>query len=65
MKTTYYVETHDGQLLNYFNKLRDAKDFGESGNKDFKIVKLVGPYKYEGRHDRILEFTNGKYRVVK
>lgn len=65
MKTTYYVETIDGQLTNWFNTLREAKSFGERLFPQFKIVKLVGPYKCEGRHDRVLEFKNNRYKTVK
>ena len=61
MFTSYYVETLDGELLNYFLRLKDAKAYGERLLSEFKIVKLVGQYRYEGRHARVLVFNNGKY----
>lgn len=66
MKTTYYVETKDdGLIKGYFENLKDAKRFGEKYSTEFKIVKLVGSYKFEGFHARILEFQSGRYNVIK
>jgi len=65
MKKSYYIELNDGQLVQYFNLLKDAKSFGEKLYPEFKIIKLNGPYKYEGTHSRTLEFKNGLYKVIK
>ena len=63
MKITYYIEV-EKQLVQYTNSLKEAKKYGENHYKKFRIVKLIGQYKYEGMHARILEFKNGKYKEV-
>lgn len=66
MYKTYYVEGWNGDILGYYGKLSEAKKEGKRYHQDYhKIVKLVGPYRYEGRHARVLKFENGKYTIQK
>lgn len=65
MKTTYYIELPDGQLANWFTRLRDAKAYGEKLFNEFKIVTVKGPYLCEGYHAKVREFKNGNYTTVK
>lgn len=65
MYTTYYIELSDGQFINWFNRLKDAKAFGERTFDEFRIVTVKGQYRYEGAHTKIREYTCGSYRVIK
>jgi len=72
MFTTYYIEDCNGNIVNYWNRLQDAKDyflFMSSGNaeneyvarNDLRIVQLKGSYKYEGKHVYYLTYDGMKW----
>lgn len=71
MKTTYYIECiggiDDKHLYAYYNCLSDAKSdlvLMFDPNRA-RIVKLNGPYKYEGVHMYYITFDGKKFKRIK
>lgn len=62
---SYIVENSQGEVLGYSLKLTEAKEILEKSTDQGRVTKLIGPYRYEGFHARILEFRSGRYREVK
>jgi hypothetical protein len=63
MKTTYYVEDPNGQIVNYYQRLHMAKEALIKLNclDNHRIVCLKGQYQYEGTHAYYLRHNGKKF----
>lgn len=67
MKTTYLVENRMGEVLGWSTQLCEAKRLGEHSDyrDNFKIIKVVGPNRCEGRHEYALQYDGKRYKKTK
>lgn len=60
---SYYIESlEDNSVVWYYDRLKDAQaDLKTSRYYDFRIVKMIGQYKYEGYHQYYMYYDGEKF----
>ena len=64
MKTTYIIENAEGEILQYFHRLSDAKYdlIKQFNNNRCSILCMKGPSFGEGWHQYRIEWTGSKWQ---